>query len=621
MIQQLSRVVKTPSYLSSVISFNLFANRCSRYVCFNQQKVSLLRTSSNKYFTSSSENVHHSDSSYYKRDNKKKTNFYKVSYISLFAAFSYFVYKQRSILYAKELLSTDDTKATLENGSSKSTVPGLEIAGLPIFSAKEVARHDDVNDPEKGVWISYKAGVYDVTSFVKVHPGGDNILLGAGNSVEPFWEVYGQHKTQQVFELLESFRIGNLQNEDRLKASDIVSAESVEYIPEGRNSELTIHHEKPFNAETPPELLMKSWLTSNENFFIRHHLAVPEVNPDEYELEVEGLTLDKSCILSLDQIKNIFPKHTVTSVIQCAGNRRDALNEIKEVKGISWGVGAIGNAQWSGAKLVDVLQYCGCNLTDASIQHVQFEGLDLDATATPYGASVPADKALNPQNEFLLAYEMNGRPIPPDHGFPVRLVAPGIVGARNVKWLGRIVLSTEESTSHWQRNDYKSFPPSVESASAEQFSAAFAIQELPIQSAICTPTSGTTMPIRWRQSEDDSGQLLLLPFIEVAGYAWSGGGRAVIRVDLSLDGGQSWHVAELSKEDQPPRPPHHTYSWTTWKVDLPLKPGSSLHQGKEYEIICRATDSSYNTQPRDARDIWNFRGLLNNSWHRVKVRL
>lgn len=169
-------------------------------------------------------------------------------------------------------------------------------------------------------------------------------------------------------------------------------------------------------------------------------------------------------------------------------------------------------------------------------------------------------QALNPTNEFILAYEMNGEPIPPDHGFPVRLIAPGIVGARNVKWLGKIVLSAEESTSHWQRNDYKSFPPSKESASPEEFASAYAIQELPIQSAICTPTSGQTVPLVWKQIGDQ-----LMPVIELTGYAWSGGGRAVIRVDLSIDAGKTWHQAELTKEE-PNKPLHHTYSWTTWKV-------------------------------------------------------
>ncbi len=92
-------------------------------------------------------------------------------------------------MYAKELLSTDDSKTTLENSASKSTVPGREIVGMPTFTAEEVALHKDVNDLEKGVWISYKAGVYDVTSFVKIYPGGNNILLGAGSSVEPFLKV------------------------------------------------------------------------------------------------------------------------------------------------------------------------------------------------------------------------------------------------------------------------------------------------------------------------------------------------------------------------------------------------------------------------------------------------
>ena len=165
-------------------------------------------------------------------------------------------------------------------------------------------------------------------------------------------------------------------------------------------------------------------------------------------------------------------------------------------------------------------------------------------------------------NEFILAYEMNGDPIPADHGFPIRLIAPGVVGARNVKWLGKIILTEDESHSHWQRNDYKSFPSSQESATSDEFATAYSIQELPIQSAICSPLDGQTVPIQWKTIDNHT-----TPVIEVDGYAWSGGGRAIIRVDLSLDGGQTWHIARLTQEE-PKKSLHHTYSWTSWKVSV-----------------------------------------------------
>ncbi|KAI2795542.1 hypothetical protein BLOT_016511, partial [Blomia tropicalis] len=459
---------------------------------------------------------------------------HKNTYLTTFllCLFGYEMYRRKWRVYSKE---------STENGKLIVLEPELEIPNLPIYSMEQVSKHINA---ENGIWIVYKAGV--------------------------------QHKTQQVFELLESFRIGNLREEDRLKPSDIeVSDPSDEYIPE-RNPESIIYHDKPFNAETPSHLLMNGWLTSNNNFFIRNHLSVPEVDIKDYELEIDGLTLEEPIQLTLDQIKTLFPKHSVTSVVQCARNRRDQLNTIKEVKGISWGVGAIDNAQWTGAKLVDILQYCGVDMNDPSINHVQFKGLDLDATSTPYGAS-----ALNPMNEFICAYEMNGEPIPADHGFPIRLIAPSVVGARNVKWLGlfhRI----------WIRQ-------------RDEFARAHSIQQLPIQSAICTPKDGQPIAVQWKHDPQSSR-----------------GGRAVIRVDLTTDNGRTWHMATLEQESN--KPVHHTYSWTLWKIDIPLSVGQ-LHQGNTLEFACRAFDSSYNAQSKQPDEIWNFRRLLNNSWHRIKVQI
>lgn len=223
----------------------------------------------------------------------------------------------------------------------------------------------------------------------------------------------------------------------------------------------------------------------------------------------------------------------------------------------------MGNTRWTGARLIDVLNYCGANLKLDDIKHIQFEGLDLDATASPYGASVPADIALDPKSEFLLAYEMNGQDLPADHGYPVRLIAPGIVGARNVKWLGRIVLADHECKSHWQQNDYKSFPSNKESATAEDWAQAQAIQAMPVQSAICVPKVGDKVKLCWKQIGER-----ISPVIEAQGYAWSGGGRKINRVDVSIDGGKNWYQATLEQEIGAKDKPTHTYSWSLWKVLL-----------------------------------------------------
>ncbi|KAH7644988.1 sulfite oxidase [Dermatophagoides farinae] len=566
----------------------------------------LFSSSSSSTTTTTKSTKQTKDNQYRFRD-RKWTDYHSIyggvllATLSIYSLYKLY-FKQKWILFAKE-----------NNQNDSKIIPGVPIDGLPVYSLAEVAKHNDPKT-DSGVWIVYKAGVYDVTPFINEHPGGDNILLGAGNSVEPFWKVYSQHHTQQVYDILESYRIGNLRVEDRLKPDkNDGDSDSFEFIPV-RDPSLLLHHDKPFNAETPGEILVQNFHTPNEKFFIRNHLSVPRVDVDDYVLEVEGFGLNDTFEFSLEQLKTLFPKHTVTSVIQCGGNRRDDLNKVKQVKGIGWKLGAIGNTRWSGAKLMDVLNYCQAQLDHPSIKHVQFEGLDLDATAAPYGASVPADKALDPNAEFILAYEMNGEPLPADHGFPIRLIAPGIVGARNVKWLARIILNDHESTSHWQRNDYKSFPPNKNHATPEEFARAHAIQEMPIQSAICKPKPEEHVKIVWKEFD---GQMQ--PVIEAAGYAWSGGGRSVIRVDLSIDDGHTWYEAKLEQET-PTKGSTHTYSWTLWQLDLPLKT-EQLYQGNQIQIICRAFDSSHNTQPATSAEIWNFRGLLNNSWHRVNIRI
>ncbi|XP_062843222.1 sulfite oxidase, mitochondrial isoform X2 [Trichomycterus rosablanca] len=477
-----------------------------------------------------------------------------------------------------------------------------EPLSLPIYSQEEVTKHRSL---ENGVWVTYNGNVYDITEFVAVHPGGAKILLAAGGALEPFWALYAVHKQDHVLEILGEYQVGVLRAEDRVKAA-ADPADPYSTDPP-RHPALSVNSQKPFNAEPPPALLTDSYITPSALFFKRNHLPVPLVDPKTYRLIIEGLPGGPAS-LTLDDLKSRFPKHTVTATLQCAGNRRAEMNKVKRVKGLNWGISAISNAKWSGARLTDVLHHYGFGPDVASTaRHVRFEGLDSDVTGTAYGASIPLNKAVGEDGDVLLAYEMNGEDLPRDHGFPVRVVVPGVVGARNVKWLGRIVVSSEESQSHWQQNDYKGFSPGTDWDTVD-FKSAPAIQELPIQSAITNLADGSSVD---RDTED----------LTVRGYAWSGGGREVVRVDVSLDGGKTWHVAELQNcekgEEPAPTPsPGRSWAWKLWEITVPLPEGE-----EELEVVCKAVDSGYNTQPDSIPPIWNLRGVLSNAWHRVKVKV
>ena len=295
---------------------------------------------------------------------------------------------------------------------------------------------------------------------------------------------------------------------------------------------------KPYDAETPQALLTENFLTPNDLFYVRNHLPVPEIDSQEYQLQVgyEGGSGDpaKELTLTLDDIKSKFPVHVMTATLQCAGNRRGHMGKVKplKLKGSS-GMTAISNAQWTGVKLCDVLARLGVNEEEYS--HVICVGHDKDIEGSHYEASIPIETALDPRRDVMLAFQMNGEELPRDHGFPLRLVVPGTIGARQVKWLKGIYVSKHESQGHWQQNDYKSFHPSVEWHSAD-LTRGFAIQDYPVQSAICEPEEGEVL--------EDGEE------VTVKGYAWSGGGRGIVRVEVSTDGGATWHEATLRGIEQ-----------------------------------------------------------------------
>lgn len=209
---------------------------------------------------------------------------------------------------------------------------------------------------------------------------------------------------------------------------------------------------------------------------------------------------------------------------------------------------------------------------------------------------------MDPRSDVILAYEMNGQPLSPDHGYPLRVVVPGVVGARNVKWVSRIVVSDIESPSHWQQNDYKGFSPSTDWDTVD-FKKSPAIQNMPVTSAICQPENKSKVKI------DADG------CIEVKGYAWSGGGNAIVRVDLTLDNGKSWHVADLVQPKEVNKNGRQ-WSWTLWKAKLPAPKNV-----QEVEIWSKAVDSNYNVQPETFENTWNLRGVLSSAYHRIKINL
>nr|XP_031843225.1 probable sulfite oxidase, mitochondrial [Nomia melanderi] len=464
---------------------------------------------------------------------------------------------------------------------------------LKTYTLEEVGKHDN---KKNRVWVTFKQGVYDITDFIDKHPGGPSkIIMAAGSSIEPFWAIFSNHNTSEIYELLESMRIGNISKVDALANK---TDENDPYSKEPqRHKALKVNGSKPFCAEPPSSLLVESFITPIDLFYVRNHLPVPEIDLKTYSIELAVEETTQRC-LSFEDIKK-YPKYTITTAIMCGGNRRSEMAQEKPLKGLSWGIGAVGNATWTGVRLCDILKDLKINEDDYN--HVQFEGYDLDPSGTPYGASIPISKAMDPRADVILAYEMNGQSIPRDHGFPIRVIVPGVVGARNVKWLGKIIVSKEESHSQWQQGDYKGFSPSTNWDNVD-FSKAPAIQEMPVISAICTPEPLERIKVK-------NGK------INVKGYAWSGGGKRIIRVDVTNDQGLTWHTANLDAEDKNAKEGRY-WSWTLWSVDLPVN-----KDWQESEIWAKAVDASYNVQPESFKHIWNLRGFLCNAYHKVKVIL
>ena len=352
----------------------------------------------------------------------------------------------------------------------------------------------------------------------------------------------------------------------------------------GKRHDLVVHQEEPFNAETGLKSLTDP-VTRTDAFYVRNHGLVPELDLDVWRLRVGGM-VERELSLSLRTLREAFRQRTVTATLQCAGNRRQGLIALRDIPGEApWGPGATGTATWTGVVLADVLALA-VPFVDAS--DVGFEGADSCPEAKPaqrFGGSIPLDKAS--RAEVLLAWAMNGEPLAPVHGAPLRVVVPGYIGARSVKWLERIELRSEPWPGYFQQVVYRLVPADGTPGPGVGMSLGL----VALNSDVIAPRDGHTVT---------AGP------VEVRGYAFAGGDRHVARVDVSIDGGASWTQAELLED-------LGRWAWRQWHIALDLVPG-------EHDLVVRAWDSSAATQPEDEAALWNPKGYVNNARPRIRVR-
>ena len=231
------------------------------------------------------------------------------------------------------------------------------------------------------------------------------------------------HYKHEVFAMLESYRIGNLKV-DLSKKAQTTKPDAFQNDPK-RHPMLKVMTAKPFNAESPKELATDSLITPSKLHFVRNHMPVPQVDIEKFELEIVNDLNGQTVAFKLDDLKK-FPVYSIPVTLQCSGNKRKFMNDYEGgIHGLMWDVNAISTAEWTGVKLKDVLAFCGVDFADERIKHIQFEGLDKDPAGVPYGSSIPKEKVFNDYGDVLIAFKMNGKDIPPDFGFPLRVVVPG----------------------------------------------------------------------------------------------------------------------------------------------------------------------------------------------------
>jgi DMSO/TMAO reductase YedYZ molybdopterin-dependent catalytic subunit len=324
---------------------------------------------------------------------------------------------------------------------------------------------------------------------------------------------------------------------------------------------MIVRMRQPENLEMPFDTL-SGLKTPTERFFVRSHFAVPKVDPTTYKLTVEG-HVENRLELTLDEVRKMGAK-TASMVLECAGNGRVFL--IPQARGLQWGLGAVGNAEWTGVHLGAILERA--KVKSGAVE-VVLVGADTGSITpdppTPgvihFDRSLPLAKAK--RDEVILAHRMNGEDLPVSHGAPLRAVVGGWYGMASVKWLTRIIVTDRPHAGYWQTMDYSYW---VREGGVPALRPVTAIQP---KASIARPGLGEVVP---------AGK----PY-EVTGAAWAGENR-VAKVELSTDGGKTWVAIKVEGANP--------FTWVTWgsRWDVPKNPGP-------VQLIARCTDDKGNTQP------------------------
>jgi DMSO/TMAO reductase YedYZ molybdopterin-dependent catalytic subunit len=324
-----------------------------------------------------------------------------------------------------------------------------------------------------------------------------------------------------------------------------------------------VRSENPLNLEMPFEKL-DGFITPTESFYVRTHFPIPKIDKKTWRLRVEG-EVEKPFELNCNELRKLESR-AIPVTLECAGNNRIFLEP--KVKGVQWGLGAVGNAEWTGVPLSIMLERAGVK---ANAQEVILEGADggtLEDPKSPAGElrfarSIPLAKA---RNDVLLAYKMNDADLTPEHGFPLRAIVPGWYAMASIKWLQRIIVTDKPFTGYYQTLDYAYWKRRGDLAELVPLS------KMQIKAEIAHPVDGEIFPANSN--------------VRIRGAAWTGDGE-ITNVELSTDGGSNWNRAKLIDKAAP-------NAWRLWELDwkTPSKPGKKT-------LVARATDSQGRTQPAE----------------------
>jgi len=364
-------------------------------------------------------------------------------------------------------------------------------------------------------------------------------------------------------------------------AAAAMPAMSFDGGPRPAKRDMIVRSARPEDLEMPPDGF-NDFITPIDRFYVRSHHYEPKVELSTWRLKVEG-EVGGPLSLTMDDLKKL-PRVEVIAVGECAGNGRTFYRPM--MPGLQWAHGAVGNGRWAGVRLGDVLKKAALKPGAAEIL---FDGADVPVGTMPdFQRTIPVKKALDPNT--ILAYEMNGQTLPNQHGFPLRVIAPGWASDSWVKWVTSIRVLDKEFDGFFMKTAYRHPGKPVRPGEAVDPSKMQPVTSLRVKSVIATPTDATDVQL---------GKPMT-----ISGAAWAGDAGPVSAVDVSTDGGRTWVPAKLGVD-------RSQFGWRLFSH--PFTPAKAQF----YTIMSRARTAAGDAQPLEQE--WNPSGYGWNVVHAVGV--